>query len=175
MNILVREATLDDAPLMAELTRAAWANRVAVTSSGHRETALRVAEHLQEGGGFVLLVDDQPAGSVRWLPLDAEPEIWEILRMGVLADYHGNNLSQNLLEAVIHQALTCDVKELRLGIRSDQSRLIDLYAAYGFEVAPELEYTHANPLEPAPTVMRKWIKISEYQCRRASAGRNLHR
>lgn len=158
MNILVREATLDDAPLMAELTRAAWANRVAVTSSGHRETAVRVTENLQEGGGFILLVDDQPAGSVRWLPLDAEPEIWEILRMGVLADYRGNNLSQNLLEAVIHQALMSDVSELRLGIRSDQSQLLDLYAAYGFEVAPELEYTHANPLEPAPTVMRKRIK-----------------
>lgn len=158
MNILVREATLDDAPLIAELTRAAWANRVAVTSSGHRETAVHVAEQLQEGGGFVLLVDDQPAGSARWLPLDAEPEIWEILRMGVLADYRGNNLSQNLLEAIIHQALTSGVSELRLGVRSDQSHLVDLYAAYGFELAPELEYTHANPLEPAPTVMRKRIK-----------------
>jgi ribosomal protein S18 acetylase RimI-like enzyme len=158
MNILIREATLDDAPLIAELTRTAWANRVAVTSSGHRETAVHVAEQLQEGGGFVLLVDDQPAGSVRWLPLDAEPEIWEILRMGVLADYRGNNLSQNLLEAVIHHALMSGVSELRLGVRSDQSRLVDLYAAYGFEVAPELEYTHANPLEPAPTVMRKRLK-----------------
>ncbi len=137
MNILVREATLEDAPLIAELTRAAWANRVAVTSSGHRETAVRAAEHLQEGGGFVLLVDDQPAGTVRWLPLDAEPDIWEILRMGVLPAFRSNNLSQNLLEAVIHRALTSGVSELRLAVRSDQSRLLDLYAAYGFEAAPE--------------------------------------
>ena len=31
MNIVVREATLDDAQLIAELTRAAWAGKVAVT------------------------------------------------------------------------------------------------------------------------------------------------
>ena len=38
MNIRVREATLDDAQLIAELTRAAWAGKVRRDSSGHRET-----------------------------------------------------------------------------------------------------------------------------------------
>jgi hypothetical protein len=33
-----------------------------------------------------------------------------------------------------------------------------LYAAYGFELAPELEYAHANPLEPAPHVMRRVLE-----------------
>ncbi len=158
MNLLVREATPDDAQLMAELTRAAWSGKVAVTSSGHRETAVNVSQHLQEGGGFVLLIDNRPAGSVRWLPLDTEPDVWEILRMGVLPEFRGDNLSQHLLEAVIHHALESEVRELRLGIRSDQSRLLDLYAAYGFEVAEELEYTHANPLEPPPTVMRRLLR-----------------
>lgn len=158
MHILVREAHPDDAKLMADLTRACWAEKVAVTSSGHRETAVKVEQDLHDGGGFVMLVDDRPVGSVRWLPLDTEPDIWEIMRMGVLAEYRGADLSQHLLEAVIHHALVSDATELRLGIRSDQSRLVDLYAAYGFEVAPELEYTHANPLEPAPTVMRKLLR-----------------
>jgi GNAT superfamily N-acetyltransferase len=158
MHILVREAKPDDAKLMADLTRACWAEKVAVTSSGHRETAVKVEQDLHDGGGFVMLVDERPVGSVRWLPLDTEPDVWEIMRMGVLAEYRGADLSQHLLEAVIHHALLCEVTELRLGIRSDQSRLVDLYAAYGFEVAPELEYTHANPLEPAPTVMRKMLR-----------------
>jgi GNAT superfamily N-acetyltransferase len=158
MNLLVREAILDDAQLMAELTRAAWAGKVAVTSSGHRETAVRVTQDLHDGGGFLLLADDVPAGSVRWLPLEADPNVWEILRMSVLPDYRGNHLSQHLLEAVIHHALVADINELRLAVRSDQSRLLDLYAAHGFELALELEYTHANPLEPAPTVMRRLLQ-----------------
>ena len=155
MNIVVREASIDDAALIADLTRAAWAGKVAVTSSGHRETTVRVLQDLQAGGGFILLKDDQPIGSARWVPVESAPEVWEIMRMGVLPDHRGEHLSQHLVEAVIHRALAADVKELRLGVRADQGRLLDLYAAFGFELAPELEYTHANPLEPSPTVMRK--------------------
>jgi ribosomal protein S18 acetylase RimI-like enzyme len=158
MDILIREATLDDAALIADMTRAAWANRVAVTSSGHRETAVRVADDLRDGGGFILYVDGQAAGSVRWLPLDDNPDIWEMLRIGVLPAWRGHNLSLHLLEAAIHRALESGVDELRLGVRADQPRLVDLYAAHGFELAPELDYSHANPLEPRPVVMRRRLR-----------------
>jgi len=158
MNLMVREATKDDAKLIAELTRAAWAGKVSVTSSGHRETAVLVAEHLRDGGGFVLLVDEKPVGSVRWLPLDAEPDIWEVCRMGVLPEYRGSNLSQHLLEAVIHHGLATGIEEVRLAVRADQPKLIDFYTAYEFELAEELEYSHANPMEPAPLVMRRSLK-----------------
>ncbi|SFV08359.1 GNAT family N-acetyltransferase [Pseudoduganella namucuonensis] len=158
MNIVVREATDDDARLIADLTRAAWAGKVNVTSSGHRETAVIVLQHLRDGGGFILLVDDEPVGSVRWLPLDAEPDVWEILRMGVLPAYRGNNISQHLLEAVIHHGLEAGIRELRIAVRGDQPQLIGFYNAYEFELAEELEYTHANPLEPAPFVMRRQLR-----------------
>lgn len=158
MNLLVREATFDDTQLIADLTRAAWAGKVAPSSSGHREAAAGVEQHLQDGGGFILLIDDKPVGSVRWLPLDSEPSVWEVTRMSILPAYRGSSLSQHLLEAVIHRALGSDVEELRLAVRSDQSRLVDLYSAYGFELALELEYMHANPLEPAPMVMRRILK-----------------
>ncbi|HEX8883600.1 MAG TPA: GNAT family N-acetyltransferase, partial [Noviherbaspirillum sp.] len=114
--------------------------------------------HLQHGGGFILLIDEQPAGAVRWLPVDGDADVWEILRMGVLPGFRGHNLSQHLLEAVVHHAQSCGVDELRLAVRSDQARLLDLYAAYGFELAPELEYGHANRVEPVPTVMRRRLK-----------------
>jgi ribosomal protein S18 acetylase RimI-like enzyme len=157
MELLVREATLDDVQLIADLTRACWAERVAVTSSGHRETAVAVAQQLQHGGGYILLADEMPIGSVRWQPLESNLSVWEIMRMGVLPAYRGRHLSQHLLEAVIHHAQVSDVSELRIAVRSDQSRLLNLYAAYGFELALELDYTHANPLEPAPTVMRRLL------------------
>jgi GNAT superfamily N-acetyltransferase len=158
MNIVVREATDDDARLIAELTRAAWAGKVSVTSSGHRETAVLVTQHLRDGGGFILLADDVPVGSVRWLPLDTESHIWEILRMGVLPAWRGKNISQHLLEAIIHHGLETGVEELRMAVRADQPKLIDFYTAFEFELAEELEYTHANPLEPAPFVMRRQLK-----------------
>ncbi|HWU99111.1 MAG TPA: GNAT family N-acetyltransferase [Oxalicibacterium sp.] len=158
MQTQIREATLDDAQLIANLTRAAWADRVAVTSGGHRETAISVSEHLLQGGGFILFVDGAPAGSARWLPREDNPDIWEMLRIGVLPAYRGLDLSQQLVEAVIHHAYVNDIEELRLAVRHDQPRLLDLYAAYDFEEAPELEYAHANPMDPPPTVMRRKLK-----------------
>lgn len=158
MGIVVRAAEDGDAQLIAELTRACWANKVAVTSSGHRETAVRVAEHLRAGGAFILEDDGVPIGSVRWLPVDTEEGVWEILRMGVLPTYRGTNLSQHLLEACIHHALESAVDELRLAVRADQPKLIDFYSAFEFELADELEYTHGNPAEPPPRVMRRNLR-----------------
>lgn len=158
MNIVVREARNDDAKLIAELTRTAWAGKVAVTSGGHRETAVLVLQHLREGGGFILLADEKPIGSIRWLPLESEPGILEILRMGVLSEYRGSNISQHLIEAVIHRCLESGAKELRLAVRRDQPQLIGFYHAYAFELAEELEYSHANPLEPPPFVMRRLLR-----------------
>lgn len=158
MQTRVREATLNDAQLIADLTRAAWADKVAVTSEGHRETATSTLEHLESGGGFILLVDEQPAGSVRWLPLQDDPCTWELLRISVLPQYRGACLSQQLVEAVIHHAHIEDVDELRLPVRAEQRSLMNLYSAYAFEEAPELDYTHADPMEPAPIVMRRLLK-----------------
>ena len=157
MNTLVRAAADGDAALIAELTRGSWAGKVAASSSGHRETTEVVAGQLREGGAFILLQGDTAVGSVRWSPLDLDPGIWEIRRMGVLPAWRGANLSQHLLEAVIHQALESGADELRLAVRSDQPKLIDFYAAFGFELAAELEYAHANPAEPTPAVMRRML------------------
>lgn len=155
MNIIVREALCEEAQLIAELTRTCWAEKVAPSSRGHHETCERVLADLRQGGGFLLLLNDKPVGSVRWTPLDDDTDVWEILRLGILPEYRGQNLSEHLLEAVIHQALSASVTELRLAVRADQGRLLDFYAAFGFELAPEIEYSHANPYDPAPSVMRK--------------------
>lgn len=155
LNILIREASLEDAPLIAELTRASWADKVNPSSTGHRETADLVQADLRRGGGYILQVNDTPSGSVRWLPIEGEQDVWEVRRIGVMPMYRSKNLSQHLLEAVIHRAHSAGISELRLGVRADQPRLVDFYAALGFEVAPELEYPHDMGNEPVPTMMRR--------------------
>lgn len=158
MNIALREAVPEDAQLIAHLTRSCWANKVAASSTGHNEHTEDVSTDLCQGGGFLLLIDDIPAGSVRWTALDTDTNVWEIRRMGILPAFRNQSLSQHLLEAVIHAAQNAGITELRLGVRTDQPRLLDLYTAYEFELAPELDYAHANPREPAPYVMRRFLK-----------------
>jgi hypothetical protein len=155
MNLVVREATKEDASLIAELTRAAWAGKVSVTSSGHRETAVIVAEHLRDGGGFVFeSISNRRLGALAAAGCGAGRV--GNLPHGRAAGYRGSNLSQHLLEAVIHHGLAAGVEEVRLAVRADQPKLIDFYTAY--ELAEELEYSHANPLEPAPLVMRRSLR-----------------
>ena len=84
MRIIVREAVLEDAPLIANLTRKAWAGKCPPTSRGHRDTWVNVNEDLHAGGAFILLVDDIPAGSLRWAPLDEDENVWKIRRLGVI-------------------------------------------------------------------------------------------
>ena len=157
MGIVVRAALDEDAQLIADLTRASWAGKIVETSDGHHETAEQVSDDLRHGGGFILLSDDEPVGSVRWLPLDTDPDAWEIVRMGVLPSHRGANLSQHLLESVVHHALERHATELRLAVRGDQPMLIDFYAAMEFEPADELEHSHAGDAEPSPRVMRRLL------------------
>ena len=140
LEILIREADREDAALIAELTRASWADKVAPTSSGHRETAEAVLSDLERGGAYILSVNEKPSASVRWRPIEGEVDVWEIRRLGVIPMYRSKNLSLHLIEAVINRAMLADVGELRLSVRADQPRLIDFYATFGFETAPELDY-----------------------------------
>jgi ribosomal protein S18 acetylase RimI-like enzyme len=156
-DLVIREANIEDASLLAHLTRQSWVDKVLGTTTGHEETSDQVEQELMRGGGFILLINEEPAGSVRWLPLDDESNVWEMRRMGILPAFRGSALSQYLLEAVIHHAQAAGVHELRLGVREDQMALLDLYATYEFELAPELDYTHVNPNEESPLVMRRML------------------
>lgn len=157
MPIVVREALPEQAQLIADLTRAAWATRINVTANEHRETAFNVGLDLRNGGAFLLLIQEMPVGSVRWLPHETKPNIWEILRLGILPAHRGQHLSQHLIEAVIHHALESGTDELRIAVPCDQPSLLDFYTALGFEIALELESVQTNPMEPIPHMMRKFL------------------
>ncbi len=155
MDVNVSEAHDGDAPLIAELTRKAWEGRCPPTSHGHLESADKVLTDLHEGGAFILWVGNHPAGSVRWAPTDEDDEIWKIRRLGVLPEYAGQNLSQYLIEACVNRARLSDIAELRLFLNPWMESMSRLYEAYGFEPAPEIEFTLRNPNEAPPIMMRK--------------------
>ena len=153
----VRAATLEDAALILQITLKAWQGKVHPSSSVFRETANEVAQQLGEGGGYILCVADAPVGSVRYSPV---PGAWEVRRMGVLPEYRGQGLALLMMNSVVAEASRHVVPELRLAVRHDQARLIEFYAGMGFMLAPDIEYAHANPASPPPTVMRRALARS---------------
>ena len=159
MDVLLQDAGLADAALIAQLTRDAWSGRVAAGSTGHRESAERAAADLQAGGGFILLVDDAPAGSVRWLPADGESAVWEIVRMGILPAWRGRQLSEHLLEAVIHQAQEADIAELRLAVRARPDRACSTCMRPTVSNwRPNWNTRGPTRPNPAPTMMRRLLE-----------------
>ncbi len=159
MKIAVREASIEDAHLIADLTRKAWAGKCPPTARGHRDTWVNVNEDLHNGGAFILSVDDIPAGSLRWTSLDEDDHIWKIRRLGLLPDFCGRKLSQHLIEAIIHHAQLCEINELRLFLHLYLEPLTSLYEAYGFGLAPEMEFSTRNTMDPPPIMMRKILDI----------------
>ena len=159
MKIAVREASIEDARLIADLTRKSWAGKCPPTAQGHRDTWVNVNEDLHNGGAFILSVDDKPAGSLRWAPLDEDDHIWKIRRLGLIPAFCGKKLSQHLIEAIFHHAQLCEINELRLYLHLYLEPLTSLYEAYGFELAPEIEFSTRNTLEPPPIMMRKVLDI----------------
>jgi ribosomal protein S18 acetylase RimI-like enzyme len=152
----LRDATPFDAALISRLTREAWAGRVHPSSSAYRETEEQIAEQIREGGGLILILDSTPVGSARYSPV---PGAWEVRRMGVLPAYRGRGYAELMMIAVVDRALASRVAELRVAVRHDQPRLIDFYQGLGFVLAPELEYGHANPDNPPPTVLRRPLAL----------------
>lgn len=157
----LRAAAPGDAALILRITRAAWTGRVDPGSSAFRETENAIAVELAEGGGFVLYVEGTAAGSVRYSPVTSDSRssasgaAWEVRRMGVLPAYRGRGYALMLMDAVVARALEKGVFDLRLGVRYDQPRLIEVYEGMGFVLAPDIAYAHASPGSVPPTVMRR--------------------
>lgn len=152
----VRRAVTADAALIARLTRACWAGRVAAGSSGHLEDEARALRDLAEGGGFILEREGEAAGSVRW---SRGSEAWELMRLGILPAYRGRGLSQWLMDLVETEAQAAGAREIRLAVRTDQPRLVEVYRALGYQIDSSLRYSHANPNSEPPVVMRKRFDV----------------
>lgn len=154
MRPLLREAKPADAALLRELMLACWEGKVAANSSAFRETESDIRAELARGGAFILWLDATPIAAVRWRALG---DAWEMARLGVLPAHRRQGHSQTLCEAVAAKAHAAGARELRIGIRRDQPRLLEFYAAQGFALADDFKYSHPNPLVEPPWLMRRML------------------
>ncbi|MEI7445872.1 MAG: GNAT family N-acetyltransferase [Burkholderiales bacterium] len=152
----VHAATPADAALVHDLTQRAWQGTVAANSSAYRETPATVEAIFAAGGGaFVLRLDGEPAGSVRWLPVPHAQPSWEIKRMGLLRETRGLGLGPLLADAVVDAARAAGVRRLQLGVRIDQPRLLAFWNGLGFEPDDAVTLSSHNPLTAPPITMSR--------------------
>lgn len=156
-GISVRRAAVEDALAIAGLIRQAWASRVAADSSGHRETADKVRADLEKGLGWVALEGEKIVATVRMTPHPAQAGVCEIKKLAVLPEYRKQGIGPRLLELLEREAKAQGIREIRLGVRHDQPRLVEWYASLGYVHDPALGYSSPNPLTPPPFVLYKEV------------------
>ena len=157
-QIAIRRAAPADGVLVEGLTRRIWTGRVSPVSTVFRETPETVAVQLSKGGGAILLADDEPIGSGRWVPVPG-PEgqgLWmEVKRIGVLEGWRKRGFGDLILRALEDQGRAAGAEGAQLAVRHDQARLVDFYAGLGYVLADDVVLTTINHLSPLPTGMRK--------------------
>lgn len=154
-------ASAADAVLVHALTQRAWHGTVAPDSSAYRETAADVEALFARGGGaFLLRLDGEPVGSVRWVPVPHAEPSWEIKRMGVLREARGLGLGERLAGAVEGAARAAGVARLQLGVRRDQPRLLDFWRDLGFRADATVALSSHNPLTAPPVTMSRRLCAS---------------
>ncbi|MFM1989370.1 MAG: hypothetical protein RJA99_2327 [Pseudomonadota bacterium] len=155
----VHAATAADAALVHAITQRAWHGTVAADSTAYRETTATVEALFAAGGGaFVLRLDGEPAGSVRWLPVPHAPGSWEIKRLGLLREARGLGLGALLAEAVIEAARAAGARRLQLGVRVDQPRLLAFWNGLHFVPDDGVALSSHNPLTAPPITMSRRLE-----------------
>ncbi len=125
-------------------------------SADGRATAADVGALFVRGGGaFLLRLDGEPVGSVRWVPVPHAERSWEIKRLGVLREARGLGLGERLAAAVEGAARAAGVARLQRGVRRDQPRLLDFWRTLGFRSDATVALSSHNPLTAPPVTLSR--------------------
>lgn len=153
----LRAATLEDAPAIASLVRAAWRNTIDERSSGHRLTSEAVQENLKCGGGFIMeehfnYGETRPVGCVCFVP---DGDTIDLMKLAVLNDTRGYGLAKRLVLAVEEHAVREGFKKVLLAVSTYNLSVIPFYERLGYSIDEDAVYKHPSASVPGPKVMVK--------------------
>lgn len=100
-------------------------------------------EHVPPRGGlFVARIDDKPAGSIAFGPLDEET--CEVRTLYVLPTSRGAGVGKKLVETVLNAAREAGYKRARLDTLPFMESALKLYRSFGFyDIEPYLNMSEA--------------------------------
>ncbi len=134
MNFQIRRATVNDAPDVGLLTRAAYARWVPVIGREplpmKADYELAVRDHLVD----LLEVEGVLAGLIEMIP---EPQWLLIENLAVAPTFQGRGCARILLEQAQKTALGLQLTGLRLFTNKQFASNVDLYLHHGFSVDRE--------------------------------------
>ena len=153
-SIILRPATLSDAPAIAATIAAAfaqYAGRLVPESGALSETAASIASELSDGSGAI--VAERNGSLLGCVMTKREEGDLYFGRLAVLPSARGKNLARRLVEAVEAEARTRGLPGVRLGVRIALPDNQRLFASLGYrEISRE---AHPGFDHPTSINMRK--------------------
>jgi ribosomal protein S18 acetylase RimI-like enzyme len=134
-NLILRDAILNDAPLMTELILAAFEDhrgKIDPPSGAHNETPEKVRAKLEEGGGIIAYVSESPAGCVVYYPEDHDQMY--LGRLAVLPAFRQHGVGQALVAAVENKAQMEGYTRMSLAVRVALPRNRAFFERMGYTV-----------------------------------------
>lgn len=134
-ELLLREATPDEAPRIFQLTLAAYEEyrHTLVPPSGvFRESLEEVRQELEQAGGVIATLDGEPVGCARYT-VDPAGAFLYFGRLAVLPAYRRRGIAARIVRWLEQRALALGLPEVRLGARLSLPGNIRLYTRLGYE------------------------------------------
>lgn len=153
MELVLREATLQDADLLTQIIRAAFAEydgKIDPPSGAHSETPEQIREKLTQGGGTLALIGTDYAGCIIYYP---QEDYLYLGRLSVLPPFRRFGVGRSLVERVEHQAIQINLPKVQLGVRLALPSNRAFFEKLGYRAVSE--HHHAGYTEPTFATLEK--------------------
>lgn len=147
-------ASLDQAPLVHQLMRAAFAEygHLVPPSGANLESVADVVKAMEQGGAIIAWQSGEPVGAARYR---VDPDELYVGRVSVPPEYRGYGIGAGLMRYMERIALEYDRRSIRVGVRMQLPQNVTFYQRLGYELVTIED--HPSGMEKSARLVKRLI------------------
>ena len=159
----IRTATIDDIPVIRQLTYKVWPQTYASLLSQEQidymlelmysEASLK--QQLESGCRFIIVYDrNDPVGFASYQEI--KPAIWKLHKLYILSDQQGKGIGRFVIDYIIKEIGQHKAKALQLQVKKDNKAKF-FYEKIGFKIIEEIRLDIGNGFVMDDYIMEKTV------------------
>jgi ribosomal protein S18 acetylase RimI-like enzyme len=149
-------ASLDQAPLVHQLMRAAFAEyqHLVPPSGANLESLADVVKAMEQGGAVIAWQAGEPVGAARYR---VDPDELYVGRVSVPPEYRGYGIGVGLMQHMEQIAAECGRTRIRVGVRMQLPQNVNFYQRLGYELIAIED--HPSGMEKSARLVKRLIGL----------------